>query len=306
MKVYVPFFVISICMAIVLMFLYNPSQDFKVTNNIYSYSEESFAIINKKQLVLDRYYIYIDCHVGDKNFKEENISFYKNLSDCSLSIDKVNYLLKFFKNNDVEKMLEINFDYQLINEDNYKRVKAIIFDEKFESARFERYLKYDGEKRVLNVNLDHDVADYVDFKVVDKLSYLTVINKKNRLNSIDFNLSYCLGYYVFDEVMCNDFRLFLEELRSENVEYSIIKIFDKNDLFSEHSSGLAVDIKYDYELNNYVENLASKHGFILRYKSDYLNVTSYEEAGHFRYVGDKSTEIYELQVSLEEFVYFNS
>ncbi|MFV0424007.1 MAG: hypothetical protein ACK5K7_00320 [Bacilli bacterium] len=156
---------------------------------------------------------------------------------------------------------------------------------------------------ILNVNLNHDLKEYTDYSIKNKVDELVVINKYNMLGDFNANLNYCMGYYVFSIEMCNNFKAFLEEISDVNISYEVIESFEKRDLFDEHATGLAINIQYDYNYNNLVEEIASRHGFVLRYKNEYFNVCGYEEEGHFRYVGDVSVELYNLQVSLEEYIY---
>ncbi len=306
MKVYVPFFIVSVCLVLFLSIFYNPALDFIVRRNIYSYSNESFEIILDKNLKVDKYYNYIDCNVGKKEFVDEYIWFYKEIDECSVEIEKVNYLLKWFDKNEVHGMINMNFDYTLINDENVKFVKQIIFDSDFDENKFERYLSYSGSKVILNVNLNHDLIQYKDYNEVNDINSLTIINNYNKVGGINYNFSYCIGYYVYNEEMCNGLQEFLEELRNHNVNYLVTKTVTYDDLFDEHISGLAIDIDYDNQYDGLVESIASRHGFILRYKQEYNDVVGHVEPGHFRYVGEKSLDIYSKQISLEEFVYFNS
>ncbi len=306
MKVYVPFFICSIVFIVVIFFMYNPAYDYILKNNIYGYSTESFDVIVKEKLYLDKYYTYIDCHITNDEFDMENNEVYIKIDDCNIDIVKVNHLLKYYSKVDVFEMLTLEFDYTLINDDNYKEVLYLFDEEYFISNRLSRYLNFEGDDALINVNLNHDLIEYKDYTLVENISELVVVNKFNKLNDVNKDLSYCLGYYVYSADMCNNMKDFLSELKNSNISYTILKTYSRNDLFDEHATGLALDLDYDYSYDNLVEEIASRYGFIYRYKDEYNTVTSIVEQGHFRYVGDSSLEIYQLQLSLEQYIYYKS
>lgn len=80
--------------------------------------------------------------------------------------------------------------------------------------------------------------------------------------------------------------------------------------YSEHQTGLAVDINADgiqsagYEVYDWLAQNAWQYGFILRYPEDKTEVTGTEyEPWHYRYVGrEKAAEIYNSGLCLEEYL----
>ena len=80
--------------------------------------------------------------------------------------------------------------------------------------------------------------------------------------------------------------------------------------YSEHQSGLAVDINADgvhsagYQVYNWLADNAWQYGFILRYPADKESVTGVMyEPWHFRYVGKEAAAyIMENNLCLEEFL----
>lgn len=80
--------------------------------------------------------------------------------------------------------------------------------------------------------------------------------------------------------------------------------------YSEHQSGLAVDINADgvhsagYQVYNWLANNAWQYGFILRYPEDKTDITGTGyEPWHYRYVGrDAAREIHTQGVCLEEYL----
>ena len=80
--------------------------------------------------------------------------------------------------------------------------------------------------------------------------------------------------------------------------------------YSEHQSGLAVDINADgvhsagYQVYNWLADNAWQYGFILRYPEDKTDITGTGyEPWHYRYVGrDAAREIHTQGVCLEEYL----
>lgn len=82
--------------------------------------------------------------------------------------------------------------------------------------------------------------------------------------------------------------------------------------FSEHQTGLALDIVSYGSINNEFEKTdefkwlkknAHKYGFILRYPKGKENITGYEyESWHYRYVGkEMATKIHNLDITYDEY-----
>ena len=81
---------------------------------------------------------------------------------------------------------------------------------------------------------------------------------------------------------------------------------------SEHQTGLAFDVgNIDYgfgetESGKWLSNNAHKYGFIIRYLKGKEDITGYiYEPWHIRYVGDIAEEIYNLKITLEEYLGVN-
>lgn len=80
--------------------------------------------------------------------------------------------------------------------------------------------------------------------------------------------------------------------------------------YSEHQSGLAFDlISTDGNLietqpeAKWIEENAHRYGFIVRYPKGKEEITGYmAEPWHVRYIGEKATEIWKLNITLEEYL----
>ena len=80
---------------------------------------------------------------------------------------------------------------------------------------------------------------------------------------------------------------------------------------SEHQTGYAIDISTIKDSQNvditsiesiWLESIAYKYGFILRYPKNKENITGFNyEPWHFRYVGDIAEYIYKNNLTLEEY-----
>ncbi|MFV0499287.1 MAG: hypothetical protein ACK5NF_04550 [Bacilli bacterium] len=305
MKTYIPFFIISIFIIFVIYMNYNPANDFVIEENLYKYNNNSYQKIQELEIELDRYYEYIDCNILKDDFDVNNIGIYKKIRNCDVNLDKINHLTKYYSIDDIIKMVEIEFDYKLINKSNNRKFRKLFGDEYFIESRTERYLDYKGEDAILNVNLDYDLSAYDNYNTIYEVNELSIVNKYNKLNSANRNWTYCYGFSVYNNKMCNDLEKFFDELDSFNIKYTIVKTLDKGDLYDEHATGLAIDLDYKEEHDSTIEKIGSKYGFILRFKKEYSAIFKYEERGHFRYVGEKSNEIYKLQISLDEYNYIS-
>lgn len=76
--------------------------------------------------------------------------------------------------------------------------------------------------------------------------------------------------------------------------------------YSEHHTGLAVDINGTQETYNWLEQHAPEYGFILRYPADKTHWTGVSyEPWHFRYVGQElALELQALDFTPEEYLFY--
>ena len=111
-----------------------------------------------------------------------------------------------------------------------------------------------------------------------------------------------------------DYQEELYEKYLKNEKHSIVDTYSARPGFSEHHTGLAIDIdntKLDYNkfylTKEYIwmNNNAHKYGFILRYPKDKENITGYNyEPWHYRYIGkDIANYIKNNNFTYEEYYY---
>ena len=200
------------------------------------------------------------------------------------------------------------------------------------------------EDAILYVNLGLEREFYTDYTDVPGFSYTMLVNKYNKLSS-DFvpdNLVNFPSNYVKSDgkmgnsTMVEAFGKMADALYNEkglniyvNSAYRsyqdqedtydrYLKLYGENYVknnvslpgFSEHQTGLGVDIKAGSsntfkgtDESKWLKENAYKYGFILRYEADKQEITGYKsEEWHYRYVGLETAKyIYENDITLEEY-----
>ena len=300
--------------------------------------------------VLERKYNSDIVHIIDKKeFLEKNFDLYYEIDyieeDYFLSV--VNSLISIGYSTDDINIINKKND-AVLNEylkNNYvSHIDRWIKYDFFKSEYMERYLKFfdgDYKKTIVNVNIGLDKEFYKDANVITEYSVNVLANKYNKLDSsyVPSNLTplnNCSGegHYLASEAkdaydkMCmaanNDGMYILSnssyrsyESQEEVYQY-YLKLYGQSYVdkyvavpgFSEHQTGLALDIKskdvsifkdskeYKWMLNN-----SYKYGFILRYPEGKSDITGYNnEAWHFRYVGVEAAKyIYENNITYDEY-----
>ncbi len=298
------------------------------------------AVVKKKKLRLKKknFLIFITCIIliitsiyygfslltTPKSTKKETLSTKK-----VAKVSKTKKELKLEKLNNIDQKIDyFNYDY------------------------IDRYIKYKEENKDLNikqiiteVNIGLDNPYYTNTKPSKDLnkSYI-LVNKYNYLdkNYIPQNLEEINTQYARDgmklvnyakeafEKLAKDAKkedlsiIAMSTYRSYNYQVNLYNRYVKEDGkeaadtysgrpgFSEHQSGLAVDVyngKEDYtNFENtkefeWMQENAYKYGFILRFPKDKTKQTGYEyESWHYRYVGiEIATYIHKHNLSFEEY-----
>lgn len=179
------------------------------------------------------------------------------------------------------------------------------------------------------------------------MDYLQLVNKNNKLsnnyipeNLITINSQYKKGIKL-DKQAYDNFLKMQKDALKQNYKIDIMsgyrdynyqeKIYNKLVLekgfnyavsriakpgYSEHQTGLAIDICIyknnkcyienditDFEETKWIHNNCYKYGFILRYPLEKENITKYSyEPWHLRYVGSQAKEIHSKNLTLEEYL----
>lgn len=309
---------------------------------INSYGLRSDVLDHNYSIVLDE---IINTKYFDKKFLKdyfeivyyERDDFYKNISEFLNNGYDAKSINKIDKINDtkINQVASNKYSENLINYLDYDYFKPQLFD------RYEAYYNGDYEDTLIKVNIGLDKEYYKDPNLVTKYSSTMIVNKYNKLsenyippNLIELNKCSDGGEYLTEEAkkefdkMCDAAKADGMKLgttsayRSYNDQVNTYNYYLKNNGedyakkfvalpgFSEHQTGLAIDIKstvaspfkttkeYQWMLKN-----AYKYGFILRYPEGKENITGFNgETWHFRYVGvSVSTYIHENGITYDEY-----
>ena len=317
---------------------YSLSDSFTIYNSGYwkkvlekEYNSDIVKIIDKDDFLEKNFDLYYEIDYIDEDYF---LSFVNSLISMGYSTDDINVINK---KNDV-----------VLNEylkNNYvSHIDRWIKYDFFKSEYIERYLKFfdgDYKQTIVNVNIGLDKEFYKDANVITEYSVNVLANKYNKLDSsyVPANLTplnNCSGggHYLAIEAkeaydkMCidannNGFDISVNssyrsyESQEEIYQY-YLKIYGQSYVdnyvavpgFSEHQTGLALDIKSNKvsifkNSNEYkwmLEN-SYKYGFILRYPEGKSDITGYtNEAWHYRYVGVEAAKyIYENNITYDEY-----
>ena len=220
----------------------------------------------------------------------------------------------------------------------------------------DRYIDYqkktinDYDDTVLYVEIGLDNEFYTEYNQISEFSYDMLVNKYNKLDKdyVPKDLIKVDSKYTTDsnnsgnKVMLENFYKMADDLNKEtnlkiyirsgyrsyesqeDVYDSYLKSYGQNYVkkyvaypgFSEHQTGLAIDIKAstseifaNTKESNWLKKNAYKYGFILRYAKSMEEVTGYQnEEWHYRYVGlEVAKYIHENNMSFDEYcVRFNN
>ncbi len=239
--------------------------------------------------------------------------------------------LLIFRNKEViiTKKFEPNFTFPFYKEEKKKE-----------------YLDYQNKtglslkESIIRVNIGLNKPFYTDTKETKDRGILTLVNKYNYIskNYIPKNLIEVNNLYINKETY-EAFLKMKNDMNKENLNIRIISAYrsydyqeslyarymqnDKQEIvdsysaragYSEHHTGLAIDIdngKQNY--NNFyltkefvwMQENASKYGFILRYPKNKEDITGYSyEPWHYRYVGIKIAEYIKKHNSTYEEYYY--
>lgn len=318
------------------IYKYNKEKD--ILRRKYSYSLDE--IFSSKEYNNSYYNIYLK--INTQNIPNE-VSYINSLIKKGYSIKEINYILLRGDKKSIESFIKKQrrnniIDYLKYDYSKLALLNRYILYKENNNATFEDSVKY--------VNIDLDKEDYTNYNVINRFSFDMIVNKHNYLNDnfipndlIIVDKKYavdnkqminCIVYENFKK-MSDDCKnetgsrvLIKSGYRSFNEQKNIYDFYEKlngsnyakkyvaNAGFSEHQTGLAIDIKDEksdlFDNTNskkWIDNNAHKYGFILRYSNNNQNITGYNyESWHYRFVGEKIAKyIYEKNISLEEYLF---
>ena len=205
-------------------------------------------------------------------YKEENLDRYKayqsNNSDLSIEdiVTRVNLNLDKNPYTDTIPSTNLNTNYLLVNKFNY-----------LDSSYIPNNLELlDNSYAKSGIYLVKEAKDNIERLIGDAKS-----------DGMNIRVISAYRSYTYQENLYNNY------VKNDGVENA--DTYSARPGYSEHQTGLVVDVTKAYDDFNNFENTdeynwmkenASNYGFILRYPKDKENITTYSfEAWHYRYVG---------------------
>lgn len=283
------------------------------------YSNDSISIIYKNKINIDKYSKTLDKIINTKYFILDNTNYYIDIDykETDNFFDNINKLISIGYNtkeiNIINNKLS-NIDLILNNTYN-KNLYDILNSDYFYLDNLERYLKYDKDNIVLNVNMNLDYEFYNHDIEANTTNYTMIVNKYYKLDKTYIpNLTTLDREYAVNDrqqvtpetkehfqEMCEDAKkdniyiysgsayrsysyqntLYNNRVKMEGLDYANKTAAKAG--YSEHQTGLAMDLmnkNYDYLSSEDTEyewliNNSYKYGFILRYPKDKDNITGY-------------------------------
>ena len=317
-------------------------------NTILKYGKKAQVLNSKNNKVLDKIFnskdykdknfnIYLE--LNDSNITNF-VSLTNSLIDKGYNAKEINGILKNSSEDDVLEFLKLDYQEGI---DNYLQ-----FDF-FKLSNYQEYIDYkkenniDYENIVINVNIGLNKNYYEDANTVSKFSITMLVNKYNGLDKdfIPSDLVSVAKEYAIDSKqkanremyeafikMSDDckketgykviFRSGYRDYKSQEDTYNLFlktygkkyaEVYAAHAGFSEHQTGLAVDIKAESsntfagtKESKWLSKNAHKYGFILRYKKETEDITGYKyESWHYRYVGSIAEKVYESNMTYDEY-----
>lgn len=327
---------------IIFILIFNPfkSKELSLDDklNDLGYTKEEIKIINElnnPSIILNYdYNTNIINIIKNKNFKEENIGSYIELST-----------LYNFSNDDIIYIVNNNYYDKKINYTN--EVISLMKEKYFILDNLDRYLSYDSdsnEEKIKMVNSNRDKNFYKDVKKTDlSKEYLILVNKYNYLDSdyepsnlVTINSKYGISSKL-EKTTYEQYIKMYEDAKKEGLDlyirspyrsyktqqglyerYASQDGYNKADTYSarpgysEHQTGLAFDVTSKSTTLGTFEGTSEfywlkdncyKYGFILRYPKGKEDITGYVyESWHYRYVGVEAAKvIHDEEITFEEY-----
>jgi len=311
--------------------IYKANLQSKILDN--PYSELLDKYIEDEDFDFDKLDFYLEIKCQER---ENFLSNINKMIDLRYSVNEINKIYGSVSDDFLASFILHEYVYDII-----KYLDVDIFKEEY-FQRYRAYFNGDYEKTVLYVNIGLDKEYYTDVTYTSDYSPTMLVNKYHGVNEefIVSNLTRISNECSYGENYLSDEAALAFEKMCEaasNDGYAILanstyrdyetqqKIWDQylnlygqsyNDKyvtkpgFSEHHTGLAIDIKSANsnifkESKEYLWTTENcyKYGFIHRYQESKESITGIKsEAWHFRYVGvDVATYIYENKLSFEEY-----
>ena len=267
--------IVIIIFIILMIFLFNTnSKDKDVKEN-----EAKEEIIKKEDNEFSKLSYY----------KKENLDRYKaykiNNKDLSIEdiVTRVNLNLDKNVYTDTTPSTNLNTNYLLVNKFNY-------LDSNYIPENLEL--------------LDNSYAKSGIYLVKEAKDELEKMISKAKEDGMNIRVISAYRSYTYQENLYNNY------VKNDGVEMA--DTYSARPGYSEHQTGLVVDVTRAYDNFNNFENTneynwmlenAANYGFILRYPKDKENITTYNfEAWHYRYVGvELAKKIKDSNLTFDEY-----
>ena len=257
----------------------------------------------------------------------------KDLKKLGYNKEEINIIIENLDKETINKILTMEYN---------EKLDDIITQKYYIPDNLDRYLEFckkenNIEKVISKVNVGADSEFYTNTKQTDESKGLAMlVNKYHYLDSsyAPDDIVKISNWYAYDghstkKEVYEQYKKMWNAAKEKNLtllvnsSYRTLKEQQKEfDLagddyasrpgFSEHQSGLALDIvTYDTIGNNFentdefnwLQNNSYKYGFILRYPKEKEDITGYSyESWHYRYLGiELATKVYESGLTYDEY-----
>lgn len=290
-----------------------------ITLKSLDYSKTSIKLIMNSDLKIKEYSKTLDKIINTKEFNKNYVNHYLNVEylEKESFFENVNKLIdKGYNSEEINTIYKVTENIELIlNKDYNKNIQTILTTEYYKEENLERYLNYESENIVLDVNMYLDYDFYTHDINIEAVDATTLVNKYYKLSSyynpelVAVNRAYAINErqlltreakLAFEE-MCEAAKkdgvkiysgsayrsysyqntLYNNRVQSDGVEYANKTAAKAG--YSEHQLGLSVDVlngSWQYvdsgdEEFEWLMVNGYKYGFILRYPDKKEKITGY-------------------------------
>ncbi|MEG0826679.1 MAG: M15 family metallopeptidase [Bacilli bacterium] len=275
--------------------------------------------------------------------------YYKYRTSTTYKLNEIGY-----NKEEIKIIINKNKGINIALKQYHKNFSKIITSKYFMLNRLERYLDYNNKHKeidiptiisIVNTNCDKDF--YTDPKTASGNDYLILANKYNQLEKgfipndlVDISIQYAYNGHQIRKDVNNEYIRMAKEAKKQGLTLivnSSFRLYEKQEEiynsfvrkngkeeadkqaarpgFSEHQTGLALDLSTKLKENQTFENTEEfiwlkdnsyKFGFILRYPKGLENITGYQyEPWHYRYVGTEVAKIiHDENITFDEYYAF--
>lgn len=284
-----------------------------------NYSKNSIKLINDNGLEIDKYSKTLDNIIDTKHFNKDKLDYYLEIDyrEEENFLDNVNKLINLGYNPEEINTIYAKVDNKdlILNSTYNENILNILNSDYYKKENLERYLNYNSDNIVLDVNMYLDYDFYTHDIEINNVDNLVIVNKYYKLDKnyepelVKINTKYAINERQLltkdakdaFEKMCEDARkdniylysgsayrsysyqntLYNNRVKSDGIEYANKTAAKAG--YSEHQTGLAIDVlngSYQYldsddKEYEWLIENSYKYGFILRYPKNKEYITGY-------------------------------